>query len=413
VRGRKAMKIALVVWDLSVSGGTQRQALELAHYLQKVGHTVKIYCAYLNRSKCYPERLKGLDIVPMMKGDYLASKAKPRRWLFYPLEPLFTEEAKSFARNMEKGFDIVNPHEHRAYRVAYYYKKLHGTPAVWMVNDLPRSLIVPPPRDIVNYLHYVLLGGPIGRRVDRRRIRDLDGAVVFDKPSMEAFHKRTGIMPARMGSGLDPSAFEFRLGGSCGDKEGVTLLAVGIFFPHRRFEDLLHAVDLLNKEKIRANLLLVGSESYASEYAQKVHDLVRTLGLEGQVKFMGEIPETALRSLYASSDVLVFPNYPQTWGLAVFEAMASGTPVIVSTGAGASEVLTDGENALLVPPGNPQMIAKSIKRLVDDPSLYRKLSVNGRSFVEEKISWDAYGQRMEILFNDAVSRKTMSGVKKG
>jgi len=65
-----------------------------------------------------------------------------------------------------------------------------------------------------------------------------------------------------------------------------------------------------------------------------------------------------------------------------------------------------------VPPGNPQMIAKSIKRLVDNPSLYRKLSVGGRRFVEEKISWDAYGQRMEVLFNDAISRKSMVGVRK-
>jgi len=409
------MRIALVVWDLSISGGTQRQALELARYLQRRGHEVVVYCAYINRSKCYPELLKELNIVATHKQDYSASRDGISGWIKYPAEPLFTAEARALAENMDPNLDLVNPHDFQAYRVAYYYKMAHGTPAVWMVNDLPRSMIPPrglSPRKLLDVLHYLVLGGPLGYLADRRRIRALDGAVVFDKPSMEAYRRRTGITPSRMGSGLDPSSFDFVPGDGCGDKDGFTILAVGIFFPHRRFEDLVRALSILSKKRIKARLLLVGSEAYDKAYAGKIRGLVSSLGLEDEVSFLGEVPENELRALYSSSDVLVFPNSPQTWGLAVFEAMASGTPAVVSTGAGASEVLSDGENALLVPPGEPASIARALERLRNDRGLYIKLSWAGREFVEEKISWDAYGTRMESLFLEAVSKRMTSGVRK-
>lgn len=410
------MRIALIVWDLSISGGTQRQALELGRYLQRRGHEVVVYCAYINRIKCYPDLLKELTVVAVHQKDYSAARDGVRSWIRYPAEPLFTAEERTLAENMGKGFDIVNPHDFQAYRVAYYYKRLHGAPAVWMVNDLPRSMIPPKGglgvRKVLDVLHYLVLGGPLGYLADRRRIRALDGAVVFDRPSMEAFRNRTGVTPSRMGSGLDPSSFDFVPGDGCGDKDGFTILAVGIFFPHRRFEDLVRAVGILKKKDAKAKVLLVGSEVYDKAYASRIRSLVSSLGLEDDISFLGEISERELRALYSSSDLLVFPNSPQTWGLAVFEAMASGTPVVVSKGAGASEMLSDGDNALLVPPGDPAAIARAIDRLRKNRELYIKLSWAGRKFVEDSISWEAYGARMESLFLDAVSRQKSSGVRK-
>ena len=111
---------------------------------------------------------------------------------------------------------------------------------------------------------------------------------------------------------------------------------------------------------------------------------------------------------YSTSDVFVFPNYPQTWGLAVFEAMACGTPVVLSTGCGASEVLTNGENALLFFPRRAEEIAACLKQLFNDEQLWEHLSVNGRRFVEENIRWDLYGKRMLQLFSEVISNYSRS-----
>ncbi len=78
--------------------------------------------------------------------------------------------------------------------------------------------------------------------------------------------------------------------------------------------------------------------------------------------------------------------------------MACGMPVIVSRTAGASEILTDGENALLVNPKKPQEIADAIERLVENPELYMRLSVKGRKFVEERMSWERSAHNLLALF---------------
>jgi len=394
------------MWDLSISGGSQRQALELARYLLRMGHQVKIYCAYINRSRCYPELLDGLDITAMNEQDYADSRSRHKSWVWYPLEPLFADEARALAQRMDKEFDIINPHDFQAYRTAYFYGRKRPTYSIWMVNDLPRSLIVPrwsaSRRGMLGFFHYYLVGGPLGRHVDKKRMRWMNIDVVFDKTTADEFRRMTGSVPVQMGSGLDVAKFEYRKRESVAKKGQISVLDVGVFFPHRRYEDLLNAAALLKKRGIGVKVTIVGSDRYDPAYAKKIRALVEPLGLKDDVAFLGEVGETELRRLYADVDAFVFPNYPQTWGLAPFEAMASGTPVIVSKAAGASEVLKHEDNALLVDPGKPEEIAQCLRRLCEDSSRYAMLSRNGRRFVEDNISWEAYGRRMEELFQKII-----------
>jgi glycosyltransferase involved in cell wall biosynthesis len=88
----------------------------------------------------------------------------------------------------------------------------------------------------------------------------------------------------------------------------------------------------------------------------------------------------------------------QSWGLVVFEAMAMGLPVIVSETAGASEVLTDHENSIIVKPKDPKGIASAVQELIQKPELYKKLSREGRKFVEKNISWPRYTEDMLKIF---------------
>jgi len=82
----------------------------------------------------------------------------------------------------------------------------------------------------------------------------------------------------------------------------------------------------------------------------------------------------------------------------VFEAMACGTPAVVSRGCGASEVLTDGVDALVVPPRDPEGFAAAVSRLMDDPSLCVRLGDAGRRFVEGNIRWELYAKNMLAEF---------------
>ena len=83
----------------------------------------------------------------------------------------------------------------------------------------------------------------------------------------------------------------------------------------------------------------------------------------------------------------------ELFGLALVEAMACGCPVIATSVASLPEIVTDGENGLLVPPNEPRAIAAAIERLKSEPSFWARLSANARERVVERFTWDAVADR--------------------
>lgn len=146
---------------------------------------------------------------------------------------------------------------------------------------------------------------------------------------------------------------------------------------------------------------IVGDYQSDKSYYQKLAKFVKDCSLGDAVNFLGKVSDGELRHQYETNDIFVFPNHMQTWGLVVFEAMASGLPVIVSKTTGAAEVLENGETAILVNAKSPDEIADAIRQLVDDANFYSKFSQNGRKFVEENISWSKYTQGMLAAFEAA------------
>ena len=310
---------------------------------------------------------------------------------------------------MDSDFDIVNCHEHRSYQVGYYYHLLHETPVVWMMNDLPNSLNPPlighSLRSVASFFSYLLLFGFFCSFIDVRRIRALETIVVLDRRNQDSLKKKTGLNSVIVRSGLDLSSFGFRERKRTARALPFKVFSMGIFFPHRRFEDLVSAIGILEKKGLDVTLRLAGSEELNRSYAHRIRNQVQSTGLEGRVTFLGVLSEEALVMNYQEADVFVFPNSPQTWGLAVFEAMACGTPVVVSRGCGASEVLTNEVDALLVQPNRPYEIAGAIERLVRDDELYVRLSMGGRLLVEKNVTWDTYGERMTRQFETTIRER--------
>ena len=74
------------------------------------------------------------------------------------------------------------------------------------------------------------------------------------------------------------------------------------------------------------------------------------LGLANQVRWLGWRDYEQVGAYIADADLLVFPTLEDTWGMVAVESMALGTPVLCSIHAGASEVITDGRDGILVDP---------------------------------------------------------------
>jgi glycogen synthase len=97
-----------------------------------------------------------------------------------------------------------------------------------------------------------------------------------------------------------------------------------------------------------------------------------------RARYAGNLGRPALRAAYADADAVLFPvEWDEPWGLVPLEAMGMGRPVVATGRGGSAEYLRDGENALLVPPGDPRAVAAAVNRLRDDAALRARLREGG------------------------------------
>ena len=87
---------------------------------------------------------------------------------------------------------------------------------------------------------------------------------------------------------------------------------------------------------------------------------------------------------------LMFPSLSESFGIAIVEAMSVGLPVVASNVGGIPDIVDDGRNGILVPPGDPESLAGAVQALFDDAATYSKLSDAARatvlaSFTEERM----------------------------
>lgn len=124
--------------------------------------------------------------------------------------------------------------------------------------------------------------------------------------------------------------------------------------------------------------------------------LVRELGLDGQVRFRGEMDD--LVDLYAASTVFLLPSESESFGLAALEAMACGVPVVASDVGGLPEVVADGETGFLAPVGDIAALAECTRRLLTDHALHQTMSRLARERAEKCFGLAPAVDRYEALY---------------
>ena len=117
----------------------------------------------------------------------------------------------------------------------------------------------------------------------------------------------------------------------------------------------------------------------------------------GHARFVGPLPRQRVLDLFRAADASLlsssWENFPHT----VVEALAVGTPVIATRTGGVSEVVRDGENGLVVEPGDPLVLAQAIERFFGDTELANRLRGNAASSVAGYAPDRVYGRLEEIL----------------
>ena len=126
-------------------------------------------------------------------------------------------------------------------------------------------------------------------------------------------------------------------------------------------------------------------------------------GLDGRIRFVGPLDRDDVLALFRAADASIlsssWENFPHT----VVEALAVGTPVIATAVGGVPELVRDGENGLLVPPGDPGALASAIERFVREPGLRERLAAAAAGSVAHLAAELLY-TRLEGILTRAAAR---------
>lgn len=149
------------------------------------------------------------------------------------------------------------------------------------------------------------------------------------------------------------------------------VLAAGRLVAQKAYPDLIRAFACLI-QALPARLIVLGHGPLQAELVALTYDL----GVGECVEFVGYQPNPY--SYMARASVLVLASHYEGFGIVLLEALACGVPVVATDcPSGPREILADGEYGLLVPVGDPQALAESMRRLLTDPALAAKLREDG------------------------------------
>lgn len=185
--------------------------------------------------------------------------------------------------------------------------------------------------------------------------------------------------------------------------DGPVLLFVGRIQPLKGAAVAVESLAALNRKD--ATLLIVGGASGVDGETEMA--LVRTAieenNLHQQVRFVEPQAHHILSTYYRAADVVLVPSRSESFGLVALEAAACGTPVIANAVGGLLTIVEHGRTGFLVADRRPDVFAKHIAQILNDPALAVQMSVNAAERAKN-YTWSFAAARLRRAYADLTSR---------
>jgi glycosyltransferase involved in cell wall biosynthesis len=189
-------------------------------------------------------------------------------------------------------------------------------------------------------------------------------------------------------------ALRQRLGLSGGPVIGIVARLAAV----KDHATLLRAVALLVGRWPGLQLAVVGS----GPEREALGDLATGLGIADAVVFAGAQPNRP--NLHHAFDVSVLSSRSEGFPNSVVEAMAAGRPVVATEVGGTPDAVLDDSTGFLVPPSDPDALARALERLLADPALARRLGAEGQASARARFGESAVLGRLDALYNRLAQR---------
>lgn len=183
------------------------------------------------------------------------------------------------------------------------------------------------------------------------------------------------------------------------------ILSVSVVSPHKNYEVLIKAFNIIKSKKLYdGKLLIIGDMDCYKQYYTELLQLVVKYNLTNEVVFLGKIPNKRLKDYYRNSDLFIFPSLEESFGIPLIEALSSGIPVVSSDGDKYKELFIPfnelgGDKVIYFDPYSPEDLAnKIIYTLKNKDKLLQKLSQE-REELKRRFSINTVANMLTDEFN--------------
>lgn len=191
---------------------------------------------------------------------------------------------------------------------------------------------------------------------------------------------------------------------SCAAHRLPHVLFLGRKVPRKGIDHLVAAMRFVWGERPDARLILAGARTPQTE------PIVRMIASLPQseserILSLDNVTETTKLELLATATCLVLPSRSESFGIVLLEAMANRTPVVALDLPIFREVVTTGEDGLLVPPDDPENMAKALLFLLNNPTMAAEMGHRGRDKVARRFTWDQVADRYLLAYEYAIAER--------
>lgn len=375
------MHICMVVGEFPPNcGGIGHYVYNLSKKLIERGHNVTVITRGTWNRLCINEKIDGISIY------------KVRFIQIYPfhvqLHGVFLN--RQF-RHLEHNFDVIHLHSPLVPIIHSTLPTMlteHGTVKGGIDNsesiDIHSMVIKLFSRELISLDVKIIQNSDIITAVSTSCAKDLQETYKIDRRIIV------------INNGVDTNFFAPKERKNMGERY---VLYTGRLDSRKGLVDLIKSAKYVCQEYSDIKYVLTGKGTIKKYLERRINDL----GLKKNFYFAGFVARPKLLEYYQNATVYVLPSYYEGLPTTLLEAMSCGIPTIATDVKGSSEVITDGETGLLVPPRDPKRLAKAILKLLNDKSLRQQVGSNARKYVVDNYDWEIITGKIEKIYESLIA----------
>ena len=267
--------------------------------------------------------------------------------------------------------NIIIGISHRCLPALYMFKRLTGINyAIRLIGPHFYKILFRERLKSKSYIHYIL-------NLMMYKLTRYECIFIVQNSEMDKALKQLGITKIRViQNPIEPEFFNLFYSRNI-DARNHNIVFVGRLVQEKGVELLVRAFAKLVERIPEARLFLVGDGPEKSH----LQYLAERMGIAGRIIFTGFVPHSKVRDFLREASVFVLPSRFEGLPNALLQAMAAGLPCIATSVGGVPDVIENGINGILIPPGREDLLAEALEKVLIDQDLARRLGENAHRSV--------------------------------